>query len=141
MEEYVGASISQPRFNSMLLSLFAGLALLLTAIGLYGVLACAVAQRGHEIGVRMALGARSVDVVKSVIGYGMALTLVGVVLGAGGAFALTRLMNSLLFGVSPTDAWTMCGVSAVFGCIALLACWIPARRAGLVDPIVALRYE
>jgi putative ABC transport system permease protein len=141
MEDYVAESISRPRFNAMLLSIFAGLALILTAIGLYGVLAYAVAQRGHEIGVRMALGARSFDVVRSVVGYGMGLTLIGIVLGSAGALALTRLMSSLLFGVSTTDAWTQVVVAVVLWCVALLASFIPARRAASVDPILALRCE
>jgi putative ABC transport system permease protein len=141
MEDYVAASISRPRFNTVLLSIFAGLALILTAIGLYGVLAYAVAQRRHEIGVRVALGARSLDLVRSIVGYGMGLTLIGVVIGSGGALALTRLMASLLFGISPTDVWTLVGVAAVLGSVALLASYIPARRAGSVDPVIALRCE
>jgi putative ABC transport system permease protein len=141
ISDYITASISQPRFNAELLSIFAGLALILTAIGLYGVLSYAVAQRGHEIGVRIALGARSPDVVRSVVGYGLTLTLIGILLGGAGALGLTRLMRSLLFGVSATDAWTLVGVTVVFSGVALLASFVPARRAALVDPIIALRYE
>jgi putative ABC transport system permease protein len=141
MDDYVAASISRPRFNTVLLSIFAGLALILTAIGLYGVLAYAVAQRRHEIGVRMALGAKSLDLVGSIIGHGMGLTLIGLIIGGGGALALTRLMASLLFGISPTDAWTLIGVAGVLGCVALLASFIPAFRAASVDPIIELRCE
>lgn len=132
---------AQPRFNTVLLALFALLALLLAAIGIYGVIAYAVAQRTQEIGLRMALGAQARDVLRLVIGQGMKLALFGIVLGLGGAWALTRLMRTLLFNVSPTDWLTFAGISALVTLTVLLACWIPARRATRVDPLIVLRSE
>ena len=113
--------------------------MLLTAIGIYGVMAYSVAQRRHEIGVRIALGAQKLDVLRLVVGGGMKLTAAGVLIGLGAAFALTRLLETLLFGVKPFDAVTIASVAFLLSVIALLACWVPARRAAGVNPIIALR--
>jgi putative ABC transport system permease protein len=141
MRQLLGASIAQRRFNMILLTAFAVIALLLAASGLFGVMAYSVAQRTHEIGLRLALGAQPRDVLKLVVGNGMALALLGVAAGLVGAFTLTRLMSSLLFGVTPTDAATFALVSVGLLGVALLACYIPARRATRVDPLAALRQD
>ena len=141
LDQLVAKSLGQRRFTLMLMVLFGVIALVLSAIGIYGVMAFAVTQRTQEIGIRMALGASALDVLKMVVGSGMFLAAIGVAVGLIGAFALTRLMASLLFGVSPTDLVTFGLVTAALLMVALLACYIPARRATKVDPLVALRYE
>jgi len=141
LEQLIGDSILIRRFFMLLLLVFAALALILAAVGIYGVMSYVASQRTYEIGIRMALGAQPNDVLKLIMGNGMALTLIGIVTGLAGAFALTRLMAGLLFGVSATDAITFLSVSVGLMLVALLACYIPARRATKVDPLVALRYE
>lgn len=141
MSEVTAASFAARRFNMLLLSLFAGLALVLAAVGVYGVMSYAVTQRTHEIGIRMALGAQMGNVIKLIMKSGLLIAIIGVAIGLAGAFALTRLMTSLLFAVEATDKATFAGVSVGLVVIALLACYLPARRATKVDPLEALRYE
>ena len=141
MDEHIAVTVATPRFNTTLLAIFAVVALILTIVGLYGVMSYAVAQRTNEIGIRMALGARVIDVLMLVFKQGIMLVLVGEAIGLAGAFALTRLIRGLLFGVTPTDLTTFIAVAGILAAVALLATWIPARRAARVDPLVALRYE
>jgi putative ABC transport system permease protein len=141
MEQRLTASLAQPRFNMLLLGIFAAVALALAAVGLYGVMAYGVTQRTHEIGIRMALGAQRSNVLKLVVRQGMAMALIGVVLGLAASFALTRVMASLLFGVSATDPLVFTIIALLLAAVAFIASYIPARRAIKVDPMIALRYE
>jgi putative ABC transport system permease protein len=141
MEEIRGESVAPQRLNLMLLSIFAGIAFVLAIVGIYGVMSYAVTQRTHEIGIRMAIGAQPRDVFRMILGQGMFLTIVGMVAGLLGAFGLTRLMATMLFGVRPTDPLTFAGVAVLLALVALVACYIPGRRATKVDPVNSLRYE
>jgi len=141
MEELMSVSLAQQRFNMLLLGLFAGLALILATVGIYGMMAYRVGQRVHEIGIHIALGAQRQDVLRLVVGDGAKLAFSGIAIGIAGAIALTRVMTSLLFEVKPTDPPTFSLAALLLGIVALAACYIPARRAMRVDPMVALRYE
>ena len=141
MDEYIAGSVAAPRFNTTLLSIFAAVALVLTVIGLYGVMSYSVAQRTNEIGIRMALGAQTRDVLQLIVKQGLQLVLIGLVLGLAGALALTRLLSSLLFGVKTKDPATFVAIAVLLALVSLLACYVPAWRATKVDPLEALRYE
>jgi putative ABC transport system permease protein len=141
MEQVASESTARNEFNMTLLSIFAGIALLLAAIGIYGVMGYSVQQRTQEIGIRMALGAQPGDVIRMVLRHGLLLCLVGIAVGISGTFAVIRLMKSLIFGVSPSDPVTFASVAVLLAGVAFAACWIPARRASRVDPMVALRHE
>ena len=141
MDQVLSASVNDWRFRTILLALFGGLALFIAAIGIYGVISYSVAQRTHEIGVRVALGAARRDVVSLIVRQGLRLALAGIAAGVLGAWGLTRFLASLLFGVKPADPLTFASVCLILSAAAALASYIPARRATKVDPMVALRYE
>jgi len=141
VDQVLAQAIARPRFNMLLISILAGVALVLAAVGIYGVISYSVSQRIHEIGVRMALGASAADVLKLVVRQGMLLAGIGLGVGLIAAFALTRIMSTLLFAISATDPLTYFGLALLLGAIALLACYIPARRATKVNPVTALRAE
>jgi putative ABC transport system permease protein len=141
LDQVVAKSIARPRFNTLLLAIFAGVALVLASVGIYGVMNYSATQRTQEIGIRMALGAKPVDILRLVVGHGMKLTLAGIVIGVIASLALTRVMANLLFGITATDLPTFLAVSAVLTTVALIANYIPARRATRINPVVALRYE
>ena len=141
MEEIIADSLAARRFSMVVLCVFAGLALGLASMGIYGVISYLVGQRTHEIGIRMALGAKQTDVLRQILGESMKMTVIGILIGLLAALGLTRLMANLLFGVSATDPLTFVGVGAILAIVALAACYVPARRATKVDPIIALRYE
>ena len=141
MSEIVDRNVARPAFNALLMGIFAALALFLTSVGIYGVLSFHVARRTHEIGIRMALGARRANVLRMVVAEGVELVTLGIVIGLAGALALSRFLSSLLSGVHTTNLSTYVAVSGVLLAVGLLASYIPARRATKVDPLVALRYE
>jgi putative ABC transport system permease protein len=141
MNEIRAESVAPERLNLTLLSLFAAIALVLAIVGIYGVMSYSVTQRTHEIGIRIAIGARPRDVFTMILGQGMKLALVGIGIGLLLSFALTRLMATMLFGVAPTDATTFAGISVLLVSVALLACYLPGRRATKVEPTISLRYE
>jgi ABC-type antimicrobial peptide transport system permease subunit len=141
MDEVIAGSLAAKRFAMVLLGVFAALAMVLSSIGIYGVISYLVGQRTHEIGIRMALGAERRDVLQLVLGDAGRMVIVGVGIGLAAVLGLTRMMASMLFGVSPTDPITLAGVALLLTAVSLLACYIPARRATRVDPNIALRYE
>jgi len=141
MEQVLGEQVQESRYYTLLLSIFAGVATALAMVGIYGVMAYSAAQRTREIGIRMALGARRGDVLKLVLGHSLLLIGGGLVVGLGGSLALTRFIESQLWGITANDPVTFVSVSLLLLLVALMATYIPARRASLVDPMVALRYE
>jgi putative ABC transport system permease protein len=141
MQEVIANSVQRRKFSMLLLTIFAVAAMLLAAVGLYGVMSYSVAQRTHEIGIRMALGARRPDVLTLVVKQGMALALMGIAAGTVLSLAMTRLISGMLFGITATDPLTFAAVAALLGTVAFLANYLPARRASKVEPMVALRYE
>jgi len=141
MEDRIAEAASGTRFNATLLGFFGFVALALAAVGVYGVIAYSVAERTHEIGIRVALGASREDVAGMVMGQGMLMTVVGLVVGLAGAVFATRFLSSLLYGIQPRDPLVLGAAALVLGVVAMMACWVPARRAMRVDPMVALRHE
>jgi putative ABC transport system permease protein len=141
MEENMATTVAQPRFRAWLIGIFAMLALVLSAVGVYGVMSYTVTQRTNEIGIRVTMGAQPQDVFHIIVGEAMRLAILGVGVGLAAAFALTRLLRSFLFGISAYDPLTFIGVSVLLTAVAIAASYFPARRATLVDPLVALRYE
>ena len=141
MDRRLSDSVAQRRYQTLLFGVFAAVALVIAAVGIYGVISYGVGQRSHEIGIRMALGAQSGDVLRMVIGQGMRLTMIGAALGVAAALGLTRALESLLFGISATDSVTFVSVTLLLVIVALVASYIPARRATKVDPLLALRHE
>jgi putative ABC transport system permease protein len=139
--EYMSRTLAKPRFNALLLSIFAGTALLLTAIGIYGVLAYSVSQRTNEIGIRIALGAAQSNIFRLVVGQAMLLVAISIAIGLLGAFMATHFLSSLLYGVAAWDPITFASIATLIAAVAFLACWLPARRAARVDPVIALRAE
>jgi putative ABC transport system permease protein len=141
MDEIVAQSVAQPRLEAILLGLFGGLAMLLAAVGIYGVMSYTVTQRTNEIGIRMALGASRAAVLQMIISQGVRLAAIGLAIGIVLALGATRVMTKVLFGVSPTDPAVFAAILVLLAMVALLSCYIPARRATKVDPMIALRYE
>jgi putative ABC transport system permease protein len=141
LDQIKNESVASNRLRTLLLAVFAGIALLLSAVGIYGVVSYSVVQRTHELGIRSALGASALSLARLVIGNGMLMAVIGLAIGLGGAFAVTRTLSTLLFNISPNDPMTMISVALILAAIALLACYVPARRATRVDPMEALRYE
>ena len=137
----IARTLLQKKFTMLLLSIFAGIALVLAAVGLYGVISYSVAQRTRELGIRIALGAQRGDVLRLILRQGMTLVAAGVIFGIAASLGLTRLIASLLYGISASDPWTFAVIAALLVGVALLACYLPARRATKVDPLEALRYE
>jgi ABC-type antimicrobial peptide transport system permease subunit len=140
-DEIISQSVSERRFQTLLLGLFASLALILAMVGIYGVISYSVSQRTAEIGIRMALGATREGILRMVIGRAMLLVLAGIIIGGAGAFALSKYLKTLLFEVRPSDPWTYLSIAILLGVVALTASMVPARRATRVDPMIALRYE
>src|SRR5262249_51694045 len=141
MNQMIAERMSPKRLLTFMLAVFAGIALLLAAVGIYAVMSYTVAQRTHEIGIRMALGAQAANIFRLVVGHGVLLTGIGVTIGLAGALAMTRALSGLLYGVTATDAITFIGITVLLAFIALAACYFPARRATKVEPVVALRHE
>ncbi|MBZ5606431.1 MAG: FtsX-like permease family protein, partial [Acidobacteriia bacterium] len=141
MDEYVSDSVAAPRFNTILLTAFAALALVLSSVGIFGVIAYSVGQRTQEIGIRRALGADSASVMRMVVGQGLVLAVIGILTGVGGALTVTRVLTTLLFEVTPSDPLTFAAVATVLAVVALAASYLPARRASRIDPMEALRRD